>query len=93
MLPDSDNGPAGHFKLTVGVCVALTVASDLRLPIPIVDPRLVAVVWAAVPEAAIDEHGHARTREDDIDGPAQPVKGPTMDEIAETKPMEGPTQG
>lgn len=54
--------------------VAITVPRELRSPIVAVAPRHGAVLWAAVPEAAIDEDGEFRSREGDID-PKHSLRG------------------
>jgi hypothetical protein len=93
MLPNPDDSPTGRFELAVGVGIPLLVTGELRLPVPVVDLWPAAVLGTAVPEAAVDKYRHARPWEDDIGAPAQPGQWAAVDEIAQTEPMEDPTQG
>jgi len=56
MLPDTQNEPAGVMESAVRVSVALPVAAHLLDPIGgIRVGSRTAVLWAAVPEAAVNE--------------------------------------
>ena len=79
VLPDPDDLPAVVGETAVGGAVALDVGRELgRPPLPVV-PRRRPVPRALVPEAAVDEHHHARAGEHDVAAGAQadePAGGP-----------------
>jgi hypothetical protein len=79
VFPDADDCPAGRVESAAGVGVSLAVAGDLRLPVPVVDPGLYAVLGTAMPKAAIDEDRHVRAGEDDVSDPGQPCERATVD--------------
>jgi hypothetical protein len=67
VLPESQHSPTGRFKGGRVLGVALTVPGDLWSPVvAILDVRPLAVLGAAMPEAAITEHRHATARERDV---------------------------
>jgi hypothetical protein len=73
MLPDTHHRPSLRPKPPVSVAVATTVAGELGGPELGVRLRVGGVLWAGVPEAAIDEHSNSLTREDDV-GPSASVE-------------------
>lgn len=62
------------------VCIALTVGEELRSPALGIRLRQVRVLFADVPEAPVDEDGHARTREHQISAASRPVTDASVDE-------------
>src|SRR5829696_3259520 len=66
VLPGAEHLPAVTCERAVDSTVSGDVASELRLPVRGVRTWRVAVVRAAVPEAAVDEDGEARAREDHV---------------------------
>src|SRR5829696_904503 len=66
VLPGAEHLPSVTCERAVDSTVSGDVASELRLPVRGVRPWRVAVVRAAVPEAAVDEDGEARAREDHV---------------------------
>jgi hypothetical protein len=66
VFPDSDNGPSGRSKRAFIRDVSLPVGVEFAGPPFDVGLRERGVFGASVPEAAIDEHDHARDREDDV---------------------------
>ena len=74
VLPDPHDRPSGVGQRVVVAPVASDIPIELCLPVVAVGARSRAVLWASVPEAAIDEHGHARPREHDIGATAHPQR-------------------
>lgn len=67
VLPQPYDGPPCRFKSRCGFEVALSVALDLRGPVPTVHRVLAPTVRRApVPEASVHEYGNASAREDDV---------------------------
>src|ERR1700761_5529678 len=66
MFPESDYGPPGFAESGVGGPVPFDVTAELRLPVPGVGRRLTPVIRAAVPEAAVNEHGDPAGGEHDV---------------------------
>lgn len=66
VLPDSDHQPAGGCQLGVGVAVTGLVAPDLLSPVVGISFRCRPMVWAAVPEATVDEDGDSGSAEDQV---------------------------
>jgi hypothetical protein len=66
MLPDANNFPTARRQFGVVSAVATGVAFELRDPVCAVSVRQVPVLWAPVPEAAIDEHSNASAVKDDV---------------------------
>ena len=86
MLPVAQHNPPGVDQCPVRLGVALTVAHDLLLPVVGMGlGRRSAVLGAAVPEAAVDEHRDLEACEDDVGPAAQVGKGAGVDPI--TQPM------
>lgn len=86
MLPVAQHDPAGVGQCPVRLGVALAVARDLLLPVVGMGlGRRSAVLGAAVPEAAVDEHGDLEACEDDV-GPAAQI-GERTDVDPVTQPM------
>jgi hypothetical protein len=75
VLPDPHDRPSGVRQRVVVAPVASDIPIELCLPVVAVGARSRAVLWAPVPEAAVDEHGHARTREDDVGATAKALHG------------------
>lgn len=66
MRPKPKHVPAGISQRLVDRSIALSVGCQLRLPILPVGAGHGPMVGTAMPEAAVDEDGDARLREDDI---------------------------
>jgi len=62
--------PARFPELRIGVSVSALVGLDLLAPEVGVASRPGRMVRAAMPKAAVDEDGHPRRGEGDIDAPA-----------------------
>ena len=72
MFPDPDRQPPFRRQLLVGVAISALVAGDLLRPVPRVLYVVHAtVLLAAVPEAPVDKHRHARTRKHNVSLPTQ----------------------
>lgn len=92
VLPNTHGCPPSAPELLVGVSVSLPVALDLLGPIPTVGLVLpVTVLCTAVPEAAVDEHRHLRSRKDDVRLPTEVRQRAAVHEIAEPSPVELPS--
>lgn len=70
MLPNSEDMPARFPELRIGISVSALVGLDLLAPEVGVAGGPGRMVGAAMPVAAVDEDGHPRRGEDDIDAPA-----------------------
>jgi hypothetical protein len=66
MLPKAENRPAARFKRGRYLSVPLSVPSQFLVPEADVGFRLRPVRRASVPEAAVDEYGHAGGRKDNV---------------------------
>lgn len=66
VLPRADDMPAGGAESAVDAPITRGVAFELRAPIADVATGCIAVLRAAVPEAAINEDGDPPAREDDV---------------------------
>lgn len=75
--------------------VASTVLSDLRLPVGAIGRRKSAVLWAAVPKAAIDEDSDLPTWKDEIGSDLSAIEGldSKIDAVPQTCGMSGPANG
>lgn len=70
VLPDPQDLPARFLKLRIGISVSALVGLDLLTPEICIAGGPGRVLGAAMPKAAIDEDGHPRRREGDVDAPA-----------------------
>lgn len=68
VLPEAKNRPPALLQVFGRLRVPLDVAGDLVSPEPGVGGRLGAMVWASVPEAAVDEHRDPGPAQDEIRG-------------------------
>jgi hypothetical protein len=66
MLPQPDDGPACGAEGAFDCGVALSVAAKFGEPVCTVAARLSAVLWATVPETAVNEDGEALAPKDEI---------------------------
>jgi hypothetical protein len=74
VFPNPNDGPARSSKLSVIPTIARDVAIELRGPVAGIRSWFGSVVWAPVPETAINEDDHAGGGEDDI-APAPDTRG------------------
>lgn len=88
VLPNPDYGPSGCAECGLVKAVTLDVSSNLRAPIGGVGSGAGPVLWAVVPEAAIDEDGNLLATEDDVGPAAQALQWSGVDSIAEATPMQ-----
>jgi hypothetical protein len=76
VLPNAHDYPACLFQRLLISSVTLDVSQQLAAPVIAVGGRNMPMVWAPMPEAAIDKHGNSQTREgkigSDAAGPAYP---------------------
>jgi hypothetical protein len=66
VLPEAQDGPPGSVQRVAHETIATFITVELRSPVVRVSVRHVPVLGAAVPEAAIDEHGNLLAREHDV---------------------------
>ena len=88
MLPDSYRSPPSVKQNRIGFRVTFTVALDLGTPPGCIGFGEGLVLRAAVPEAAVDEHGNASAREHEIGAPAPAGKRPEIDAVTKARSME-----
>jgi hypothetical protein len=76
-------------QTTIGVTVTLDVSGDFVGPVPAVGSMLpTSMVRTAVPEAAVDEDGDLRTREDDVGLTLERWQWTAVDVVAAPLPVE-----
>src|SRR5690606_23923984 len=68
VLPDANDQPTCVGEATVGLRVALTITPDLHRPDFGVGGGFGVMLRTAVPEAAVEEHGHLGPGEDHVCG-------------------------
>ena len=73
MFPNTHYKPTPVRQDQIVSAVSSDVPVELGLPVARISPWLVAMLRAAVPEAAVNEHGHAASREHDV-GSARSVR-------------------
>jgi hypothetical protein len=66
MFPDAEDTPASVLKDRRLPEIALSGPADLRFPELAVGGGHFPVLWASMPEAAVDEHGDLTTRKDNV---------------------------
>jgi hypothetical protein len=89
VLPDADNSPALCFEQACGFDVALAVRRQLRAPVVSVLARTWNVNWAHVPIAAVDEHRHLTTGENEVRGSPNSRDWPNARAISKAEAMHG----
>jgi hypothetical protein len=93
VFPHSDSKPAGVGKTLVCLAVATLVAFDLGRPVIRIGLRCSAsVLWATVPEAAVNEYGHAGGPEHQVCPSADSGKGSGVHSIAQTRRVQCTSQ-
>ena len=88
MLPESQDEPARLGEQLVGLAIPYAIARDLRPPIVGIGLGFLVVRRAAMPVAAINEHGDPRRPEHEVGGPAKPSEWPDRDPVAETAAVD-----
>jgi len=88
VLPHAYRKPARRDELRVSVGVPVPIALELGGPPRLIAPRLVAVLRAAVPKAAIDEYGDSSRAKDQVSAAAQTRQGGPVDPIPEASTMQ-----
>src|SRR5699024_9927045 len=76
-----------------GVLVSFHVSRDLGVPVVDVGPGLGAVLGTAVPEAAVDEDGHAGLPKHQVSTTVEVSDRSCVDSIAKTRSVDEPTHG
>jgi hypothetical protein len=84
MLPDPEHGPPEFDEMCVGFSVALHVASEFEGPPGGVGLGCGLVFGAAVPEAAVHEHGELLPGEQDVCAPARESRQHCIHPVAQT---------
>lgn len=95
MLPDTNHSPPVSLQGSSMAPVTSTVLGDLRLPVGAIGGRKGAVLWAAMPEADIDEDGDLATGKDEIGSDLSPIAGldSEIDAIPQPCCMSGAANG
>ncbi len=89
VLPDAHRRPSSPPELLVCVPVPLHVPLDLLRPVPGVGAVSTnAMLRTTVPEAAVDEHCHLYSREDDVRLPTEARQWAPVHEVAEPPSVE-----
>src|SRR5215510_6948995 len=92
MRPETKNQPTGPPKSTIGVEVATTIIEDLPTPPDGVSSGSSAMLWAAVPKAAVDKNRDARPAKHDVAASPKPVEQKCVDGVAQTATMQFPAE-
>lgn len=93
MFPEPDYSPACSFERGIDPAISLHVPAELGRPVPLVGGRLPSMLWADVPEAAVDEDGNLLGGEDDVWSDLDvPQVEPEVLAVAEAHAMEGLAQ-
>jgi hypothetical protein len=71
VLPNADHGPTKGFERDIGLLISAAVGPNLLSPPSRVRFGRHAVIGAPMPEASVDEHNDAGTREHDVDSPSR----------------------
>lgn len=87
VLPQSADAPSKGFQLRRLRLIATHILGELGRPERVRGPGADVVLGTAVPEAPVDEHGDAGSREHDV-RPAS--RGRCMEAVAEPGPPEEP---
>ena len=66
VFPCTDDGPPLSAQSNIRDRVPGEISLQLRPPVVLVNRRTSVVLRAAMPEAAVDEHGNLGTRKDDV---------------------------
>lgn len=66
VLPQADHLPTSLCESNIRGTVTFDVPAKLWRPIPFVGRRIAAMLWANMPEAAVDEDRDLSSREDDV---------------------------
>lgn len=93
VLPESQDRPPSLAKPLIRVPVSLSVAFDLLAPEVGVRPRPGCMFRTAVPEATVDESGHACASEDDVGPSSDAGDGGEVDPVPEPAGVEKATHG
>jgi len=83
VLPKSQDSPPLIFEDGVGLFVALLVSLNLRSPPVGIGPRLPEVLWASVPEAAVDEDCNPSAPKNDVGAPPKSRDRSSIDSVSE----------
>jgi hypothetical protein len=86
VLPSMNDDPTGLGECEVYGSIALLVPSELGNPVRPVGSGDVLMLRAAVPEAPVDEHGNARSREYNV-GPHPGCASPDPEILAEPEAL------
>jgi hypothetical protein len=89
VLPNPNYSPSGLAEEFVGAGVPFPVVSDLLGPERRIGLRDRVMFWTAVPEAAVDEHGHLRPREHEVRPPVQRRDRTEVDAISQARSVCG----
>lgn len=92
MLPDPHGRPAARCQKPVCFGIPRLVAGDLVGPVPRVCLWRVAVVGAAMPEAAVNEHRYPAVREQDVSCAPKIRQRPPVYEEAESLRVQGTSE-
>ena len=93
MFPEPEDRPSCGGKPLIGVPIASAVPGDLLFPVVGVGRSLGVVLWAAVPEAAVEEDRDALSGEDHVSSAPKVRKGPGSYPVSKSEGMRGPAQG
>lgn len=91
MLPEPQHGPTSLFEKRVNAAVSIPITSDLLLPPVRVRLGSCAVLWAPMPEAAVQEYDQSSAAPYYVSAEILVWKQPAVDPIAITQRMKSST--
>jgi hypothetical protein len=87
VLPCTDHTPPRLAKRRINRRITLSIPLDLRTPVRGVRAWRRVVIWAPMPEAAVDEHSYTRAGEKQVRGPRQRGERSCGDPEPQPEPM------
>lgn len=92
VLPHATCEPSGSRESSAGVGITCLVPFDLVPPVPLVRTMGTPVLWTAMPEAPVHEHGDRLSSKHDVGSTVQIFQWARMHAVTKPKTMEGATQ-
>lgn len=93
VLPDPDYGPSSGAERSIIEPITLFVSGDLGAPIRSIGLGSRPVVWAPVPEAAIDKDDHSLAAKDDVCPATEVLDRLRVHAVSKAAPMKLRAQG
>ena len=92
VLPEAQCQPPCFFQCGIDFSIALYISGDFGRPVRLVRLRLLIVLRASVPEAAVDEHRHLSRAKHDVSSAPDAREGALVNPVAQTGTVQQGTQ-